>query len=78
MIAILAANDCGSLHISGLFDGEHATSAWEGRTGGWLPLPPGGAALGRAAAPLLGAGLLEVTRRGCEAMVGALKARAEG
>ena len=65
----------GRLLVPGLLDGEHAFRLEE-RAGG-CRFRQTERFLG-VLVPLLGAGLLEATRRGLEAMNAALKARAEG
>ena len=65
----------GRLLVPGLLDGEHAFLLEE-RAGGCRFRQA--VRLSGVLVPLLGAGLIEATRRGCEAMDAALKARAEG
>ena len=65
----------GWLLVPGLLAGEHAFRLEE-RAGGCRFRQT--VRFSGVLAPLLGAGLLEATRRGCEATDGALKARAEG
>jgi hypothetical protein len=65
----------GRLLVPGLLDGEHAFRLEE-RAGGCRFRQT--VRLSGVLVPLLGAGLPEAARRGCEAMDAALKARAEG
>ena len=64
----------GRLLVPGLLDGGQAFRL-EGRAGGCRFRQA--VRFSGVLAPLLGAGLLEATRRGCEAMNAALEARAE-
>jgi len=65
----------GQLRVPGLLDGGHVFRLEE-RAGGCRFRQT--VRFSGVLAPLLGAGLLEATRRGCEAMGAALEARAEG